>query len=156
MRILMVCLGNICRSPMADGHLRKKVKDLNLDVYVDSAGTSKLHKGEAPDYRMIATAAKFGTPIDDLRARQFIVNDFDDFNLIYCMDSSNLKNVLSLARNNEDRQKVLLLLNELKPNADLEVPDPYYGSMADFEAVYELLDKATDCVIEKIKDGKIR
>jgi protein-tyrosine phosphatase len=141
---------------MADGHLRKKVKDLNLDVFVDSAGTSQLHKGKAPDYRMIATAAKFGTPIDDLCARQFIVNDFDEFDLIYCMDSSNLNNVLSLARNNEDRQKVRLLLNELKPNVDLAVPDPYYGSMTDFEAVYELLDKATDCVIEKIKDGKIR
>jgi protein-tyrosine phosphatase len=156
MRILMVCLGNICRSPMADGHLRKKVKDLNLDVYVDSAGTSKLHKGEAPDYRMIAIAAKFGTPIDDLRARQFTLNDFKDFDLIYCMDLPNKRNVLALARTAEDRQKVRLILNELKPNADLAVPDPYYGSMADFEAVYELLDKATDCVIEKIKDGKIR
>jgi protein-tyrosine phosphatase len=156
MRILMVCLGNICRSPMADGHLRKKVKDLNLDVVVDSAGTSQFHIGEAPDYRMIATGAKFGTPIDDLRARQFTVNDFDDFDLIYCMDLPNKRNVLALARTAEDRQKVHLILNELKPNADLAVPDPYYGSMADFEAVYELLDKATDCIIEKIKDGKIR
>lgn len=156
MRILMVCLGNICRSPMADGLLRKKVKQLNLDDYVDSAGTSKLHEGEAPDFRMIATATKFGTPIDDLRARQFTVNDFDEFDFIYCMDSSNLKNVLSLARNNEDRQKVRLLFNELKPNADLAVPDPYYGSIDDFETVYQLLDMATDCVIEKIKNGKIR
>jgi protein-tyrosine phosphatase len=105
---------------------------------------------------MIATATKFGTPIDDLRARQFTVNDFDKLDLIYCMDSSNLKNVLSLARNNEDRQKVHLLLNELKPNADLAVPDPYYGSIDDFETVYQLLDKATDCIIEKIKNGKIR
>ena len=156
MRILMVCLGNICRSPMADGHLRKKVKALNLDVYVDSAGTANFHVGEAPDHRMIATGAKLGTPIDDLRARQFTVNDFDDFDLIYCMDLPNKRNVLSLARTDDDRQKVHLILNELKPNADLAVPDPYYGSMADFEAVYELLDKATDCVIEKIKNGKIR
>ena len=156
MRILMVCLGNICRSPMADGHLRKKVKDLNLDVAVDSAGTSQFHIGEAPDYRMIATGAKFGTPIDELRARQFTVNDFDDFDLIYCMDSSNLKNVLSLARNEADRQKVLLILNELEPNSNAAVPDPYYGSINDFEAVYHLLDKATDCIIEKIKNGKIR
>ena len=156
MRILMVCLGNICRSPMADGHMRKKVKALNLDVYIDSAGTANFHVGEAPDHRMIATGAKFGTPIDDLRARPFTVNDFDDFDLIYCMDLPNKRNVLSLARTDDDRQKVHLILNELKPNADLAVPDPYYGSIADFEAVYELLDKATDCVIEKIKNGKIR
>lgn len=156
MRILMVCLGNICRSPMADGHLRKKVKDLDLDVIVDSAGTANYHVGEAPDKRMIATGAKFGTPIDELRARQFKVVDFDNFDLIYCMDSSNLSNVLSLARNEADRQKVRLLLNELEPNSNAAVPDPYYGTMQDFEYVYQLLDKATDCVIEKIKNGKIR
>lgn len=152
----MVCLGNICRSPMADGHLRKKVKDLNLDVIVDSAGTANYHVGEAPDKRMIATGAKFGTPIDELRARQFKVVDFDNFDLIYCMDSSNLSNVLSLARNEADRQKVRLLLNEQEPNSNAAVPDPYYGTMQDFEYVYQLLDKATDCVIEKIKNGKIR
>jgi protein-tyrosine phosphatase len=156
MRILMVCLGNICRSPMADGHLRKKVKDLNLNVYVDSAGTANFHNGVAPDKRMISTSVKFGTPIDELRARQFKVADFDDFDLIYCMDSYNLTNVLSLARNDADRQKVLLILNELEPNSNAAVPDPYYGSMNDFEAVYHLLDKATDCIIEKIKNGKIR
>jgi protein-tyrosine phosphatase len=156
MRILMVCLGNICRSPMADGHLRKKVNDLNLDVFVDSAGTANYHVGEAPDKRMIATGAKFGTPIDNLRARQFKAKDFDDFDVIYCMDSSNLQNVLSLAKNNDDRNKVRLILNELQPNADLAVPDPYYGTMAEFEAVYDLLDRATDCVIEKIQNGKIR
>lgn len=156
MRILMVCLGNICRSPMADGHLRKKVNDLNLAVIVDSAGTANYHVGEAPDKRMIATGAKFGTPIDELRARQFKVVDFDNFDLIYCMDSSNLSNVLSLARNEADRQKVRLLLNEVEPNSNAAVPDPYYGTMQDFEYVYQLLDKATDCVIEKIKNGKIR
>jgi len=156
MRILMVCLGNICRSPMADGHLRKKVKAEKLNVVVDSAGTANFHVGEAPDYRMIATGAKFGTPIDELRARQFNVADFDNFDLIYCMDSSNLTNVLSLAKNEADRQKVLLILNELEPNSNATVPDPYYGSIHDFEAVYQLLDKATDCIIEKIKNGKIR
>jgi len=156
MRILMVCLGNICRSPMADGHLRKKVKDLKLNVFVDSAGTANYHVGKAPDKRMISTGAKFGTPIDDLRARQFKATDFDKFDVIYCMDSENLKNVLSLARNENDYQKARLLLNELQPNADLAVPDPYFGTMADFEAVYELLDKAIDCIIEKIKNGKIR
>jgi len=152
----MVCLGNICRSPMADGHLRKKVNDLKLAVIVDSAGTANYHVGEAPDKRMIATGAKFGTPIDELRARQFKVVDFDNFDLIYCMDSSNLSNVLSLARNEADCQKVRLLLNELEPNSNAAVPDPYYGTMQDFEYVYQLLDKATDCVIEKIKNGKIR
>ena len=156
MRILMVCLGNICRSPMADGHLRKKVKELKLNVIVDSAGTADYHIGSPPDHRMIATADKFGTPIDNLRGRQFLVSDFDSFDIIYCMDKSNVNNVLSLARNEADRQKVRLLLNELDSKSDAAVPDPYYGSIYDFEMVYHLLDNATDCIIEKIKNGKIR
>lgn len=156
MRILMVCLGNICRSPMADGHLRKKVKDLKLNVIVDSAGTADYHIGSPPDFRMISTAAKFGTPIDNLRGRQFSVADFDGFDIIYCMDTANVKNVLSLARNESDRNKVRLLLNELDIKSDAAVPDPYNGSIYDFESVYHLLDNATDCVIEKIKNGKIR
>jgi protein-tyrosine phosphatase len=94
--------------------------------------------------------------INCLSDNGFLSVDFDNFDLIYCMDSSNLTNVLSLARNEADRQKVLLILNELEPNSNAAVPDPYYGSMNDFEAVYHLLDKATDCIIEKIKNGKIR
>ncbi len=85
MKVLMVCLGNICRSPLADGLLRKKIAQLGLDVEVDSAGTSGYHTGEAPDARMRETARSVGCPIDDLRARQFLQEDFDRFDLIYVM-----------------------------------------------------------------------
>ena len=151
MRILMVCLGNICRSPMADGLLRKKVKVLGLNVTVDSAGTSSLHRGEAPDSRMCATAREKGTPIDDLRSRPFSARDFDEFDLIYAMDKSNMHHILSLARTESDHQKVKLILNELHPGKDLEVPDPYYGGQQGFVDVYTMLDRATDLIIERIK-----
>lgn len=156
LRILMVCLGNICRSPMADGLLRRKVMENKLPVYVDSAGTANYHVGEAPDKRMIQTGAKFNTPIHDLRARQFTVRDFDQFEVIYCMDASNYENICRLARNEADKAKVLFMANELYPTTNTAVPDPYYGSMHDFEEVYHLLDACTDKVIEKIKDGKFR
>ena len=150
-KILMVCLGNICRSPMADGLLRKKVKENNLSVEVDSAGTGDWHVGEAPDPRMRETAKKFGTPIDELRGRQFKVSDFDKFDLIYVMDKSNYQNVLKLARNDEDKSKVDMILNEITPGENAEVPDPYFGGDQGFIDVYNMLDKATDNIIEKLK-----
>lgn len=151
MKVLFVCLGNICRSPLADGLLRRKVKEQGLAIEVDSAGTANYHVGEAPDSRMIATAKKFGTDISFLRGRQFIKQDFHEFDLIYVMDQSNYANVVRLASNQDERSKVNLLLNELTPDSNDEVPDPYYGGQRDFDYVYELLDQATDKVIEKIK-----
>ena len=151
MNILMVCLGNICRSPMADGLLRHKVAEEHLEVFVDSAGTSNHHEGEAPDSRMRATARKFGYPIDDLRSRPFVVSDFDRFDKIYAMDKSNYTNVTRLARTEGDIAKVELILNELTPGKDAEVPDPYYGGEQGFTAVFNMLDQATDRIIEKIK-----
>lgn len=139
---------------MADGLMRKKVTENNLDIVVDSAGTSGFHVGEAPDNRMRETAKERNTPIDDLRARQFSVDDFDNFDLIYAMDSSNLKNILSLARNENDRKKVKLILNESHPGKDLEVPDPYYGGERGFLEVYDMLDEATDVILEKLINGK--
>lgn len=154
MKILMVCLGNICRSPMADGLLRKKVADMHLDITVDSAGTSGLHAGERPDQRMRETARSMGVDIDDLRSRKFIVSDFDEFDLIYAMDASNYNNILSLARTNSDKQKVALILNELEPGKNLQVPDPYYGGEQGFIDVFNMLDAATDKIIEKLtKNG---
>lgn len=150
-KILMVCLGNICRSPMADGLLRKKVKENNLEVEVDSAGTGGWHVGEAPDQRMRETAKKFGTPIDELRGRQFEVSDYDNFDLIYVMDQSNYDNVISLARNDEDKAKVKMILNEINPGENAEVPDPYFGGDQGFIDVYNMLDQATDIIIDKIK-----
>jgi len=150
MKILMVCLGNICRSPMADGLLRKKVAELDLDVIVDSAGTSGIHAGEMPDHRMRETAKSLGVNIDILRARQFRVSDFDEFDLIYAMDKANAANILALARTDADKQKVELILNLLEPGKDHEVPDPYYGGNQGFVDVFKMLDAATDKIIEKI------
>lgn len=151
MKILMVCLGNICRSPMADGLLRKKIKENNLDVFVDSAGTANYHVGKKPDERMRATAKKFGVNIDELRARQFTQRDFEDFDLIYAMDKSNFTNIIALAKNETDKQKVHLILNELYPTQDLEVPDPYYGGEQGFIDVFNMLDQATEQILNKIK-----
>lgn len=152
MKVLMVCLGNICRSPMADGLLRKKVKDNELNVTVDSAGTANYHVGKKPDERMIATARKFGVNLEELRARQFSSTDFDEFDLIYAMDKSNYRNIVSLARNENDKKKVQLILNELYPGQDLEVPDPYYGGEQGFVDVYKMLDDATDLILNKLKE----
>lgn len=147
----MVCLGNICRSPLADGLLRDKIQLNNLQIEVDSCGTSGHHLGEQPDERMMETALKYGCDLSKLRARQFIVNDFDQFDIIYVMDSSNYNNVIRLARSESDKQKVKIFLNELYPSKNMAVPDPYYGGEQGFEDVYELVAKATDIIIEKLK-----
>jgi len=149
MKILMVCLGNICRSPIAEGILRHKLRAMNLkDVETDSAGTIGMHAGEAPDLRMQKMALKNGIDISDLRARQFVQKDFDEFDLIFAMDRTNLKNILTLARNENDKNKVKLILNESSPGEDREVPDPYFGDEAGFQHVFELLDETTDQLIK--------
>lgn len=146
-KILMVCLGNICRSPLAEGILQSKLpKDKFL---VDSAGTGGWHSGELPDKRSIETAKNKGLDITNQRARQFKTSDFDTFDHIYVMDMSNYKNVLSLSQNEIQKSKVKLILNELFPNENVEVPDPYYGGQNGFEQVYEMLDKACDIIAEK-------
>ncbi len=135
MKILMVCLGNICRSPLAEGIMRSK---LNEDFFVDSAGTGDWHVGQLPDKRSIAIAKSYGIDISMQRARQFQVEDFDIFDRIFVMDASNLKNVLVLAQTDEHRKKVRLILNEK------DVPDPYYGGDEGFANVFRMLDEATD------------
>ena len=150
MRILMVCLGNICRSPLADGLLRNKVSEKQLPWIVDSAGTAAYHIGNPPDHRMIQTAKSNGIDISDLRARQFNTKDFTAFDRIYVMDQSNYNNVLRLANTNADRQKVYLLLDHLYPNKQLEVPDPYYGNQSDFDAVFALVNDATEALISDL------
>ncbi len=145
----MVCLGNICRSPLAEGILRSKVDPAKVEV--DSAGTAAYHVGEAPDLRSIMIARKHGINISKLMGRQFEVADFDRFDHIYAMDRSNYQNILALARNDEDRKKVDLILNELKAGSNQEVPDPYYGGDEGFEQVYRLLDAATDNLVKKLK-----
>ena len=147
-RILMVCLGNICRSPLAEGILKSKVN--SEKIVVDSAGTGKYHIGGKPDKRSIAVANKHHIDITDQRCRQFQVVDFDEFDVIYVMDNSNRRDVLALARDDKDRAKVKMILNELFPNENVDVPDPYYGGTTGFEDVYSLLDKVCDIIAEKL------
>ncbi len=149
MRILMVCLGNICRSPLAEGILQSKV---SADVKVDSAGTAAYHIGELPDSRSIAVAKKYGIDLTNQRARKFTVNDFDTFDLIYAMDESNYQDILTLARNTEDKLKVKLILNEVDLISNKSVPDPYYGGSNGFENVYQLLDEACQIIANKIEE----
>jgi protein-tyrosine phosphatase len=147
-KILMVCLGNICRSPLAEGILKSK---LNSDFYiVDSAGTSAYHIGELPDHRSIAIAKKNGIDISNQRARKFIANDFNEFDLIYAMDIENYQNICSLSTNKSNLLKVKLILNEINPLKDLSVPDPYYGGDFGFENVYKMLDKACSIITKNI------
>ncbi|MBT4217730.1 MAG: low molecular weight phosphotyrosine protein phosphatase [Flavobacteriales bacterium] len=148
MRILMVCLGNICRSPLAEGILKNKTQ--NLDVYVDSAGTASYHVGNLPDSRSIEIANKNGIDLTDQRARQFSEKDFDDFDKIYAMDTNNYSNIISLARNQSDRDKVDVILNELTPKSYDSVPDPYYGAGDGFQVVYDMIDNACDAIVGKL------
>lgn len=148
-------MGNICRSPIADGLLRQKVNEERLNVEVDSAGTISMHAGSAPDSRMISTAKNRGTDISFLKARQFTAADFELFDVIFAMDKNNKRDILSLAKTNADKQKVHLLLSEISDQEEANVPDPYYGTSKDFEHVYDLVDKATNTIIQKIKNNTL-
>ena len=151
MNILMVCLGNICRSPLAEGILRHKLDERNIKVFVDSAGTANYHVGDHPDPRSIKSGQKHGIDISKLKGRQFSRFDFDKFDMIFVMDQSNYKDVTSLARNESDKIKVELILNRAFPGLNMAVPDPYYGGDDGFENVYQLLDKACDAIAGKIE-----
>jgi len=146
----MVCLGNICRSPLAEGILRVKAEKAGLDVAIDSAGTSNYHIGEHPDKRTISNAAMHAVDVANLKARQFSVSDFDEFDHIFVMDRSNYADVLSLARNDNDRRKVEMILNRVYPGSDMSVPDPYFGGEQGFENVFILLDKACDVIVSTL------
>lgn len=147
-KILMVCLGNICRSPLAEGIMRSK---LSKDFIVDSAGTGGWHADELPDKRSISTAKNRGLDITNQRARQFKKSDFDTFDHIFVMDNSNYKDVLALAPNEEAKSKVKLILNEIFPNENVDVPDPYYGGQDGFENVFDMLDQACEEIARKLK-----
>lgn len=147
-KILMVCLGNICRSPLAEGLLASKLP--RNKFFVDSAGTGGYHIGREPDHRSIATAKKNGLDISHQKARKFTMQDFNDFDYIFVMDNSNYDDVTFLAKTEEHKQKVQLVLNELFPGDNVDVPDPYYGLQNGFDMVYEMLDEATDLLAKKL------
>ena len=151
-KILMVCLGNICRSPLAEGVLRSKAGKANLQITIDSAGTSNYHIGEHPDKRTILNAKQHQIDVSQLCARQFSEKDFDEFDHIFVMDSSNYADVIALARTEKDKRKVELILNRVYPNSNMSVPDPYFGGEQGFENVFILLDKACDVIIESLKE----
>ncbi|MGV6831300.1 MAG: low molecular weight protein-tyrosine-phosphatase [bacterium] len=142
-RILMVCLGNICRSPLAHGILQNKLPE--DQYFIDSAGTSGYHNGEKPDSRSIEVARNYGIDISNQRSRKFTVSDFDKFDKIYVMDKSNYKNVITMARNSEDKAKVELILDYTN-SENQEVPDPYYGGAEGFNNVYKLLNNACEAI----------
>lgn len=150
MKILVVCLGNICRSPMAEGIIRDRFAEAGIDAEIDSAGTANYHVDAAPDSRGVANMKSNGHDISQLRGRQFTVEDYDVFDRIFVMDKSNMRNVLNLARNKADEDKVSLFLNLAFPGLNREVPDPYYGGDGGFQQVYELLEAATHNLIKEI------
>lgn len=148
-KILMVCLGNVCRSPLAEGILASKLpKD---KFFVDSAGTGDYHVGKQPDVRSIAVAKKNGIDITKQKARQFSEKDFEDFDYIYAMDHSNQQDILELTNTPSHEKKVNLILNELFPSENVDVPDPYFGVENGFTNVYQLLDEVCEVIANKLQ-----
>lgn len=147
MKILMVCLGNICRSPLAEGIMKAKAPK---NFVIDSAGTISMHEGKHPDKRAIETAANHHIDISKQRSRPITRVDFENFDKIFCMDVDVLADVVSKAKNEEQRKKVSLFLEVLGDHENAEVPDPYWGDMDEFEEVYQLLDRGCDAILNKI------
>ncbi|MGA9271822.1 MAG: low molecular weight protein-tyrosine-phosphatase [Lutimonas sp.] len=148
-RVLMVCLGNICRSPLAEGILKSKVDA--EQVFVDSAGTGGWHVGQLPDVRSIEVAQSYNLDITDQRCRRFSTLDFHKFDRIYVMDRSNYSDVIDMASSDLERDKVRLILEELSPGEEREVPDPYYGGPQGFDNVYKLLDAACEVISTQLE-----
>lgn len=148
MKILMVCLGNICRSPLAQGILEQKIMSSKLDWVVDSCGTGGWHAGEKPDKRSIDVAKKHSIDLSKQRARKVRSTDFGEFDLIFAMDSQNYQDLIRQCVSEDEKQKIKLILNELYHNKNMAVPDPYYGGEDGFESVYQMLNAACDKIIE--------
>lgn len=150
MKILMVCLGNICRSPLAEGILKNKTKNIE-NIKVESAGIAGYHIGNAPDKRAIQIAKEYNINITQQVARQFCKNDFSNYDIIYAMDKSNYSHLVSLAQTKEQRNKIKMILNEVRPGGYESVPDPYYGGDKGFENVFKLLEIACEEITKKFE-----
>jgi protein-tyrosine phosphatase len=148
MKVLVVCLGNICRSPLAEGILKSKVEGKGLDWEVDSAGMGGWHEGELPDHRAISVAESHGIDIKNQRARKIQKEDFDKFDLVLPMDTSNRDDLHEMASKREQRDKVRLIMDVLYPNKNISVPDPYFGGDDGFERVFQMLDEACEKIVE--------
>jgi protein-tyrosine phosphatase len=147
-KVLMVCLGNICRSPLAEGILRTKIDPEKIQV--DSAGTGGWHVGEQPDPRSIEVAKKNGVDITYQRGRKFSPYDFELYDLIFVMDNSNFEDVVKLAKSDEEKQKVSLIMDEIFPGEKMDVPDPYYGGYRGFDNVFDMLDQACEKIASRL------
>lgn len=146
MKILMVCLGNICRSPLAHGIMQARIDTLGLEWEVDSAGTSAYHQGSRPDERSIAEAVRHGIDITGQRSRQIQASDLSYYNLILTMDTSNYNDVRQLIQENSHLDKIKLLLDFVYPGQNRSVPDPYYNG--GFSTVYEMIHQAVDRIVQ--------
>ena len=144
MKILMVCLGNICRSPLAEGIMREKMRKYHIEGEVDSCGFERFHIGDHPDSRAIHEARAHGIDISAHQAKVFVPAFFDYYDRIYVMDQHNFNDVVSMARNTSDTAKVDYIMNAVYPGTNAPVPDPYFGGVADFKKTWELLNEATD------------
>ncbi len=153
MKILMVCLGNICRSPLAEGIMRNKIQNRNLSANVESVGTANYHVGDDADARSVEVGRKHGVDISQHRGRQFVTADFDRFDRIFAMDRANYRNIINKARNETDRSKVEMILNLVDHGSNNEVPDPYYGGSNGFENVYQMLDEACEVIADEIEEN---
>jgi len=147
-RVLMVCLGNICRSPLAEGILKSKL-DTSI-IEIDSAGTSTYHQGSLPDQRSIEVAQKHGIDITNQKSRPFTKKDFQSFDYIYVMDSSNYEDVINMADNKEEEDKVSLILDTIYPGENQSVPDPYHDSINGFEQVYHMLEESCSVIASEL------
>lgn len=152
MRVLFVCLGNICRSPLAEGIFRHHVEQAGLadQIEVDSAGTGGWHVGELPDPRSIEVAARHGIDLTVQRARQFTPEDLRRFDHVMVMDRSNLNTVRRHTRSG-DTARVALMMEEAPERPEIEVPDPYYGAGDGFQRVYEMIDAASAALLERVR-----
>lgn len=148
-KILMVCLGNICRSPLAEGILKSKLDSEKF--FIDSAGTGHWHIGKAPDKRSVNVAKKNKIDIAAQKCRQFQVIDFDAFDIIYAMDSSNFFDLMDLAPDEKSKNKIKLILDEIYPTEKVDVPDPYYGTENGFDQVFVLLDDVCEVIANRLK-----
>jgi protein-tyrosine phosphatase len=155
-RVLFVCLGNICRSPAAEGIFRHKIRNSKTPIALDSAGTGSWHVGEPPDGRMIAHAKERGYDLSDLEARQFDTKDFENFDLILTMDSANFKHVSAMDRQNAFKHKIKMMTSFCKIHSVNEVPDPYHQGDDGFQLVLDILEDACDELLLQIETGKLK
>jgi len=149
MKILMVCLGNICRSPLAEGILQQKAFEAGLAWSVESAGTNSYHTGEPPHPLSQKVARLNGIDISTQRARRFAAADFDSYDKIYALAGDVLDDIMRIAKNKFDAGKAELLMNEQFPGKNLDVPDPYYGTEPGYHEVYKMISEVCDRIIEK-------